>query len=72
VDIFESTRFNKCFWSMSTALGHRYWYFIGDTVPSETTFAGDIHVPLSGLRDLLSAAMTGSDDTVPPRVHGHH
>ncbi|HVA07841.1 MAG TPA: glycosyltransferase family 61 protein [Acidimicrobiales bacterium] len=62
VDIFESTRFNKCYWSMSTALGHRYWYFIGDTVPSGTTFAGDIHVSLGAFRDLLSAAMTRSDD----------
>jgi capsular polysaccharide biosynthesis protein len=56
VDIFESTRFNKCFWSMSTALGHRYWYLVGDTVPSGTTYAGDIHVPLGAFKDLVSAA----------------
>jgi capsular polysaccharide biosynthesis protein len=66
VDIFESTRFNKCFWSMSTALGHRYWYLVGDTVPSGTTYAGDIQVSLDGLRELVSAATTGSDDPVTP------
>jgi capsular polysaccharide biosynthesis protein len=60
VDIFESTRFNKCFWSMSTALGHRYWYLVGDTVPSGTTYAGDIQVSLGAFRDVVSAATTGS------------
>jgi hypothetical protein len=44
---------------MSTALGHRYWHLIGDTVPSGTTFAGDIHVPLGAFRVVVSAAMAG-------------
>jgi hypothetical protein len=47
---------------MSTALGHRYWYFIGDTVPSGTTYAGDVQVSLGAFSDVVSAAMTGSDD----------
>ena len=57
LDIFEPTRFNKCFWSMSTALGHRYWYLIGDTVPSGTNYAGDIQVSLGALKALVCAAM---------------
>jgi capsular polysaccharide biosynthesis protein len=58
VDIFEPSRFSKSFWSMSGALSHRYWCLIGDTVPSGTSYAGDIHVPLGDLKEILDATTT--------------
>jgi hypothetical protein len=42
--------------------GHRSWYLVGDTAPSGTAYAGDIQVSLGAFRDVVSAAMTGSDD----------
>jgi capsular polysaccharide biosynthesis protein len=65
VDIFESTRFNKCFWNMSNALGHRYWYLVGDTVPSGMTYAGDIQVSLGAFRELVTAAMSDCEYRTP-------
>lgn len=34
LDILESQEVNKCFWGMSEALGHQYWYLLGETVPN--------------------------------------
>jgi capsular polysaccharide biosynthesis protein len=59
LDIFEPTRFNKCFWSMSTALGHQYWYLLGETLLSGSTYAGDIHVSLGALSAWVSTAIGG-------------
>jgi capsular polysaccharide biosynthesis protein len=58
VDIFEPSRFSKSFWSMSGALKHDYWCLIGDTVPSGSPYAGDIHVPLGDLKEILDATTT--------------
>lgn len=58
VDIFEETLFNKCFWNMSHALGHQYWYLVGETVPSGTSYAGDISVPLRSLGEVVEAALS--------------
>lgn len=55
VDIFEMTRVNKPFWSLCTALGHSYWYLIGETVPSGVAIAGDIHLPVDKGRRALAA-----------------
>jgi capsular polysaccharide biosynthesis protein len=48
VDIFEPLYVQHCFWTMSEALGHRYSYFFGETVPAAGTDA-DIAVPIRKL-----------------------
>jgi capsular polysaccharide biosynthesis protein len=53
VDIFEPGHLDKAFWGMSQALGHRYWYFLGETVPNPGQAAADIRVPLSKLEATL-------------------
>ena len=53
IDIFEGSLFAKCFWGMSTALGHHYWPLVGDTVPNGHS-ASDIRVSIPMLRQIVS------------------
>jgi capsular polysaccharide biosynthesis protein len=57
VDIFERSLFNKCFWSMTNALGHDYWPVVGDTVVSGRSYAGDIHLSVPALREIVGEAL---------------
>jgi len=53
IDIFEGSLFNKCFWGISTALGHHYWPLVGDTVTNGHS-AHDIRVSIPRLRQVVS------------------
>jgi hypothetical protein len=57
IDIFEPSRFNKCFWNMSGALGHEYWFICGDSVRDQTRHAADILVDVDKLAAVLERAL---------------
>ena len=53
IDIFEGSLFNKCFWGISTALGHHYWPLVGDTVTNGHS-AHDIRVSIPEVERIVS------------------
>jgi capsular polysaccharide biosynthesis protein len=52
IEFFEPGYVNGCFYSLSQALGHPYWYLMG-----EREEAADIRVPVERLERLLAAAI---------------
>ncbi|MBD0338129.1 MAG: glycosyltransferase family 61 protein [Thermoleophilia bacterium] len=52
IEIFEPGLVNGCYYTLSQALGHPYWYLMGGRVGSS-----DIHVPLDRLERVLAAAL---------------
>jgi hypothetical protein len=52
VEFFEPGYVNGCFYSLSQALGHPYWYLLG-----EREAAADIRVPLDQLERVLDGAL---------------
>jgi capsular polysaccharide biosynthesis protein len=54
IDIFEGSFFNKCFWGISTAVGHHYWPLVGDTVTNNGHSLPDIRVSIPSLRQVVS------------------
>ena len=53
VDIFESDQFNKYFWNLTAALGHRYWPMAGWPVPSGNSYASDLELSPKVLREVV-------------------
>ena len=57
IDVFEPSEFNKCYWNMSEAVGHHYWYMCGETRANESGYAGDIIVPAAKLAEIVTRAL---------------
>jgi hypothetical protein len=57
VDIFESNQFNKYFWNLTAALGHRYWPMAGRSVPSGDSYASDLELAPKVLREVVEQAL---------------
>jgi len=57
IDIVEASGANKCFWNMSSALGHDYWYICGDMVKNPTSYAEDLRVSVAKLATVLDRAL---------------
>ena len=53
VDIFESDQFNKYFWNLTAALGHRYWPMAGRPVRSGNSYASDLELSPIVLREVV-------------------
>jgi hypothetical protein len=52
IDILEPLEVNHCYWNMSEALGHEYWYILGDSVSNEGMYP-NISLPLDKLHRTL-------------------
>jgi capsular polysaccharide biosynthesis protein len=51
---------DKFFHNMSLALGHEYWYMLGEDVPNGTDINPDIFVPMDKLERITSLALTSA------------
>ncbi len=57
VDIFESNHFNKYFWNLTAALGHRYWPMAGRPVRSGSRYASDLELSPKVLKEVVERAL---------------
>lgn len=53
LNIFEPRDIPGCYRTMSEALGHQYWYLLGETVENPGGLVSDIFVPLPKLQQTL-------------------
>jgi capsular polysaccharide biosynthesis protein len=62
IEIFEPSYLHYVYWSLCEALGHRYWYMLGQAVPNERFRLQSPHVavPLDKLERTLKRALAGS------------
>jgi capsular polysaccharide biosynthesis protein len=64
LDLFEPVYVNSCYWTMSLASQHDYWYMFGETVPS-TEWNPDMHIPVEKLDRVLKAMTTSVSHAAP-------
>ncbi len=53
LEIFEPSIVRQCYWSLSEALGHNYWYFLGKTM-SDNVPEPDIYVEIDKLENIIN------------------